>query len=62
MIPNTDVRAQIAGGIYTVFERLGADAELLAVVGSWRDTLTDEEVLSMLREFNTAGKVLHRPQ
>jgi len=43
-------------------ERLGADAELLAIVGSWRDTLDDRGVLSMLREHNSTGKALHRPQ
>jgi hypothetical protein len=28
----------------------------------WRDTLEDDEVLSLLREYNTTSKVLHRPQ
>jgi hypothetical protein len=43
-------------------ELLGADPELLSIVGSWRDTLDDAEVLSMLREYNATGKVLHPPQ
>ena len=42
--------------------RMGADEELLAVVGSWGDTLDDAVVLRMLREYNRTGKVLHRPQ
>jgi len=41
----TDIKAQIASEIYAVFERLGADVELLAIVGSWRDALPDEQVL-----------------
>jgi hypothetical protein len=60
--PDDDVRAQIANEIYTTLEQLSADPELLAVVGSWRDTLNDEEILKHLRSFNTTGKVLHRPQ
>jgi len=56
-----DLKAQIARQIYIALERLGADAELLAIVGSWRDTLGDAEVLSMLRDNNTTGKALHGP-
>jgi hypothetical protein len=31
-------------------KRLGADAGLLAIIGSWRDTLGDAEVLSLLQD------------
>jgi hypothetical protein len=41
-----DVRAQIANGFYTKLEQLSADPDLLAVVGSWRDTLNDDEILA----------------
>jgi hypothetical protein len=58
--PQLDVKAQIACGLYVAPEWLGADAELLAIVGSWRDTLDDVAVLSMLREYNATGRVLHR--
>jgi hypothetical protein len=34
--------------------------ELLAIVGSWRDTLAD--MLPMLREYNAGRPTLHRPQ
>ena len=34
-----DIQVQIAGEIYTVLERLGADAERLAILRRWRDTL-----------------------
>jgi hypothetical protein len=57
-----DLTAQIVREIYAVLERLSAAPELLAVVGSWRDTLDDAEVLSMLREYNETGRVLHPPQ
>jgi hypothetical protein len=41
---------------------LGGDEELLAIVGSWRDTLDDADVLSMLREYNAGRTTLHRGQ
>jgi hypothetical protein len=57
-----DLKAPIARKIYLALERLGAEPELLAIVGSWRDTLGDAEALSTLREFNATGRVLHWPQ
>jgi hypothetical protein len=35
-----------------VLEFLGADIYLLATVGSWGDTITDEQVLAELRSWN----------
>jgi hypothetical protein len=61
-VTGPDLKAQIARQIYIALERLDADPELLSIVGSWADTLGDEEVLSMLREYNGTGKALHRPQ
>jgi hypothetical protein len=58
----TDLKAKIAGELYVALERLDAEPELLAIVGSWRDTLDDAEVLSMLQEWNTTGRVVFRPQ
>jgi hypothetical protein len=60
-VTGPDLSAQIARELYAALERLSADPELLAIVGSWRDTLSDAEVLSTLREYNAAGRVLHRP-
>jgi hypothetical protein len=60
--PTDDLQAQIAREFYIVLERLGAEPELLAVVGSWRDTLDDADILAMLQEYNGTGRVLHRPQ
>ena len=36
-------------------ERLGAGPELLSIIGSYGDTLEDEEVLALLREYNAEG-------
>jgi hypothetical protein len=46
--PAGDLQTQIAREFYIVLERLGADPELLAVVGSWRDTLDAADILAML--------------
>jgi len=40
-----------------VLEFLGADKYLLCTVGSWRDTLPDEQVLKELREWNAGGSL-----
>jgi hypothetical protein len=47
-------------GMYQKLEALGADRELLAVVGSWGDTLDDEEVLVLLKEWNAAESKARR--
>jgi hypothetical protein len=60
MTASTDIRARIVGEIYMALERLDADAELLSIVGSWRDTLSDEEVLRLLENYNATGRALHR--
>ena len=38
--------------ISRALELLGADRELLATVGSWGDTQSDDETLKELREWN----------
>jgi hypothetical protein len=54
------VQAEIARELCRMLQRLDADEDFLAIMGSWRDTLTDEEFLTCLREFNLTGKVLHQ--
>jgi hypothetical protein len=60
--PATYLQAQIVSEIYTLMERLDADEELLAIIGSWRDTPDDAAVHSMLREYRAGRMLLHRPQ
>jgi hypothetical protein len=48
------LKAQIAREIYIAMERLGAGPELLSIIGSWCDTLPDEEILALLRVHNAA--------
>jgi len=50
--PLTAIQADIKNEISTALERLGADRFLLATVGSWGDTLSEEDVLDQLRTWN----------
>ena len=43
----------LAGAFYRAAGERGADSSLLSIIGSWGDTLPDEEVLAMLKEWNT---------
>jgi hypothetical protein len=38
--------------LYPMFERLGADVDLLCIIGSYGDTQPDEWVLASLRSWN----------
>jgi hypothetical protein len=50
------IEQQIRSEIYRAMEYLGADLELLATVGSWGDTLPDEAVLALLKDWNEHGQ------
>jgi hypothetical protein len=52
------VKAWPVDEIYTAAENLGAPAMLLAFIGSWGDTLTDEEVLEELQGWNRESVAL----
>ena len=55
--PNFDIH-EFAHFIYTLASAHGAEADFLSVIGSWGDTLEDEEVAEMLKDgdyyFNPA--------
>jgi hypothetical protein len=51
----TTRRAAIAHELYRATEKLGAPMQLLALVGSYGDTLPDEAVLTYLRVYNETG-------
>ena len=44
--------AMLPAALYEEFVRLEADPHLLAIVGSWGDTMSDDEVLDALRHWN----------
>ena len=52
------IHAAIAGEIYLAIEKLGGSPELLSIIGSYGDTLDDQDVLDALRLYNETGKAL----
>lgn len=49
--------AKLKLDIYSALELAGADSWLLGIVGSWGDTLPDEEVLKMLAQWNRRANI-----
>jgi aryl-alcohol dehydrogenase-like predicted oxidoreductase len=58
MTTEQDTRQKIMAELYAALERLGVDGELLAIVDSMNDRMTDKEILQLLEEYNRTGKVL----
>lgn len=46
--------AEIAAELYHSLALLGARSDLLSVVGSWGDSLSDDQVLATIRAWNEA--------
>jgi hypothetical protein len=57
-----DLRGQIGRELHRAMERLGADRELLAIIGSYGGTLTDEQILRYLKEWNTGRPIIYSKQ
>ena len=53
----TPTQELIVGELYKAMKDLGAPPKLLGVVGSWGDTLSDADVLAMLRAWNEKGEL-----
>ena len=51
----TDLK--IINEIYTILEKLNANDELLSVIGSWKDTLEDDQILNELVKINNSIEV-----
>jgi hypothetical protein len=51
----TDLDNQIRREIYRALVLLGAEFDLLGTVGSWGDSLPDDDVLAGLRQWNEAA-------
>lgn len=52
----TTMQAAIEDQIYLAMKKLGAPPTLRGVIGSWGDTLTEEQVWTMLNDWNQAQK------
>jgi hypothetical protein len=55
----SDKKGAIAREIYKAVARLTDDREFLSILGSYGDTLDDDDILSLLRDYNLSGKSLH---
>ena len=51
-ISEDTIQSEIRAEIYRAVEYLGGDAALLAIIGSWGDTLEDADILKLLKEWN----------
>jgi ClpX C4-type zinc finger len=54
-MPGPDLKLAIATELYLALDGIEAPPDLFGIIGSWGDTLTDEEVLEHLRQFNATG-------
>ncbi len=55
-----ELAPKFASELYRAFQKLGASADLLSIIGSYSDTLDDAEVLDLLQDYNIGGKALHQ--
>jgi hypothetical protein len=53
-----DITAKIARQIYKAFTRYTDDPEILCILGSYRDTLDDTDILGLLEHFNATGTAM----
>lgn len=58
----TDLKPKIAGELYKAIEALGGSTDLLAIVGSYGDTLDDQDVLDALISYNATGRAMLEQQ
>jgi hypothetical protein len=47
----TDIQIMVEIG--KAFASFGAKSDLMCIIGSYRDTLPDDEILQMLKEYNS---------
>ena len=56
------IKPEMGQELYKAFKRLDAPHELLAIIGSIGDTLSDAECLELLKDYNKTGEYLHTVQ
>lgn len=49
----SEISYKIQGEISEILTKYGAPVGLVSIINSWGDTLTSEDVLKSLKEFNT---------
>jgi hypothetical protein len=48
----SEIDREILAEIYILFENLGAKSDILSTIGSYKDTMSDEWVLAVLKKLN----------
>jgi len=56
----TPTQYQIITEIGKAFDNFGAKSDLQTIIGSWGDTMPDEEILEMIREWNAKKQPQHQ--
>jgi len=51
----TETQLKVIGQIYKAFENLGADIDILSLVGSFGTTQEDDDILEMFEQYNETG-------
>ena len=46
------MKAQIARELYQAIKTIGGSGQLLSIIGSYGDTLEDDDILAMLKAWN----------
>ena len=47
---------QIKNQLYNTLRKLGLKSDILSIIGSWKDSMSDEDTLRMLKEFNESKR------
>ena len=53
-----DLYTDLARELYKAVEKHTDEPDILSIIGSWRDTLSDADILQMMRDYNQTGKAL----
>lgn len=55
------LQLSIVAELSEALEKIDAPPKLRAIVGSWGDTLGEEEILELLKEWNETGDIRFDP-
>lgn len=50
----TETQLKIISSLSKLLADMGAQSDLLCIIGSWGDALSDEDVLRMMNEFDSS--------
>ncbi len=53
----SEIDLKIINELYTTLQKLNVNHELLSIIGSWKDTLEDEQILNELVKINNSLEI-----